>query len=146
MRKTFTLPITVLLLLTTMWSIRASHIPKTGVALEPQNYPSTAQSPPPRLRSTDKLPEFLPAEARTMVTLIQQGGPFPYHKDGSIFGNREELLPVRPYGYYREYTVKTPDSRDRGARRIVTGGDPPEIWYYSDDHYASFRSFKVSAP
>jgi ribonuclease T1 len=84
----------------------------------------------------------LPAEAQQTHRLIRAGGPFPYSKDGSVFGNRERLLPRRERGYYREYTVRTPGSRDRGARRIVCGGSPPirpEACYYTDDHYASFR-------
>lgn len=85
----------------------------------------------------------LPAEAQDTERLIRLGGPFPYpHKDGSVFGNRERILAARPRGFYREYTVKTPGSRDRGARRIVCGGRKPtnpEACYYSDDHYASFR-------
>ena len=62
-----------------------------------------------------------------------------------MFGNREQRLPQRSRGYYREYTVDTPGLSHRGARRIVTGGDPPEAWYYTDDHYDSFRSFHVPA-
>ena len=84
----------------------------------------------------------LPPEARTTEQLIRSGGPFPYAKDGSTFGNRERVLPGRPRGFYREYTVKTPGSRDRGARRIVCGGRhvvSPEACFYSDDHYTSFR-------
>lgn len=84
----------------------------------------------------------LPPEARQTHRLILAGGPFPYDKDGSVFGNRERLLPDRPRGHYREYTVRTPGSRDRGARRLVCGGRPPtlpEACYYTDDHYASFR-------
>lgn len=80
----------------------------------------------------------LPAEARRTVALIDQGGPFPYAKDGVVFGNYEKLLPQQKRGYYHEYTVTTPGSRDRGARRIVTGQDG-EI-YYTDDHYKSFRT------
>ena len=79
----------------------------------------------------------LPPEARDTIGLIDQGGPFPYEKDGATFGNRERLLPRQPSGYYREYTVITPGSDDRGARRIVAG-DGGEL-YYTDDHYASFR-------
>ncbi|MCX7960841.1 MAG: ribonuclease [Burkholderiales bacterium] len=79
----------------------------------------------------------LPPEARETVALIRQGGPFPYAKDGTVFGNREGLLPARPRGYYREYTVKTPGARDRGARRIVAGASG-EL-YYTDDHYRTFR-------
>ncbi len=84
----------------------------------------------------------LPLEAQATQRLIQAGGPFPYSKDGTVFGNRERLLPNRSRGYYREYTVRTPGSRDRGARRIVCGGaqhTTPEACYYTDDHYASFR-------
>lgn len=91
------------------------------------------------------LPAFLPAEARATIALIQRGGPFPHRQDGSTFGNREQQLPQRARGYYREYTVDTPGARTRGTRRIVTSGDPPEAWYYTDDHYASFRSFTVPA-
>lgn len=84
----------------------------------------------------------LPPEAVETIALIRQGGPFPYRKDGTVFQNRERLLPQKPRGYYREYTVKTPGARDRGARRIVTGGDPPEIYYYTSDHYRSFRQIE----
>ncbi len=84
----------------------------------------------------------LPSEAQITERLIRAGGPFPYTKDGSRFGNRERLLPAKARGYYREYTVKTPGSRDRGARRIVCGGQQPtapEACFYTSDHYASFR-------
>jgi ribonuclease T1 len=83
----------------------------------------------------------LPVEARRTEELIRQGGPFAYAKDGSVFGNRERLLPTNARGYYREYTVKTPGARDRGARRIVCGGSQPtkpDACYYTSDHYASF--------
>ncbi|MCM2251246.1 MAG: ribonuclease [Ramlibacter sp.] len=83
----------------------------------------------------------LPRQGRVTYELIRQGGPFPYGKDGTVFGNRERLLPAERRGYYREYTVTTPGSRDRGARRIVCGGPAraPHACYYSADHYASFR-------
>lgn len=84
----------------------------------------------------------LPLQARTTYRLIRKGGPFAYEKDGLVFGNRERLLPAKKRGHYREYTVKTPWSRDRGARRIVCGGVPPtqpEVCYYTSDHYNSFR-------
>lgn len=84
----------------------------------------------------------LPAEARRTVALIRQGGPFAYDRDGAVFGNREGLLPARPRGYYREYTVPSPGARDRGARRIVAGGAPPRELYYTDDHYRSFRRIR----
>ncbi|MBD8696424.1 ribonuclease domain-containing protein [Stenotrophomonas sp. CFBP 13718] len=93
----------------------------------------------------DALPSFLPREARDTIALIQRGGPYPHAQDGSTFGNREQQLPQRPRGYYREYTVRTPGASNRGARRIITGGDPPDGWYYTSDHYASFRSFSVPA-
>jgi ribonuclease T1 len=83
----------------------------------------------------------LPVEARQTEQLIRKGGPFAYAKDGSVFGNRERLLPANARGYYREYTVKTPGARNRGARRIVCGGSQPtkpDACYYTSDHYASF--------
>lgn len=79
----------------------------------------------------------LPREARATLALIKAGGPFPYSRDGAVFGNREALLPKRERGYYREYTVKTPGAKDRGARRIVAGRAGE--FYYTDDHYRSFR-------
>lgn len=82
----------------------------------------------------------LPPEAWATLELIERGGPFPYRKDGSVFQNREGLLPAAARGHYREYTVPTPGAADRGARRIVTGATPPSSWYYTDDHYRNFRS------
>ncbi|MCH5673355.1 ribonuclease domain-containing protein [Streptomyces gilvus] len=82
----------------------------------------------------------LPAEARQTLALIDRGGPFPYARDGVVFGDFEGLLPRHERGYYHEYTVPTPGSRDRGARRIVTGRGG-EI-YYTDDHYTSFRAVR----
>ncbi|MGI0486155.1 ribonuclease domain-containing protein [Pantanalinema rosaneae CENA516] len=82
----------------------------------------------------------LPPEARKTIQLIKQGGPFPYRKDGTVFGNREGKLPAAPSGYYREYTVPTPGSPDRGARRIVTGQKGE--FYYTKDHYRSFVRVK----
>jgi ribonuclease T1 len=84
----------------------------------------------------------LPPEAVKTHRLILSGGPFPYSKDGSVFGNRERQLPAQARGFYREYTVKTPGASNRGARRIVCGGKTPtapEACYYTADHYASFR-------
>lgn len=84
----------------------------------------------------------LPPEAQATDRLIRAGGPFPYSKDGTVFGNRERMLPVKPRGFYREYTVPTPSTRHRGAKRIVCGGRQPaqpEACFYTDDHYASFR-------
>ena len=86
--------------------------------------------------------EELPAEARRTHRLILAGGPFPYRKDGTVFGNRERQLPSKPRGYYKEYTVETPGAANRGARRIVCGGQravEPDACFYTADHYASFR-------
>ncbi|MGJ5750187.1 ribonuclease domain-containing protein [Streptomyces puniciscabiei] len=80
----------------------------------------------------------LPAEARQTLALIDKGGPYPYPRDGVVFGNFERRLPKHQRGYYHEYTVRTPGSRDRGPRRIITGRGG-EI-YYTDDHYNSFRA------
>ena len=83
----------------------------------------------------------LPESAQQTYRRVLNNGPFPYHKDGVVFGNRERRLPAKSRGYYREYTVETPGSADRGARRIVCGGTrpaEPEACYYTADHYASF--------
>ena len=82
----------------------------------------------------------LPREAQQTLVLIKNDGPFPYARDGIVFGNYEKRLPLRQRGYYREYTVKTPGRRDRGARRIVAG--QADEFYYTDDHYRSFRRIR----
>lgn len=90
----------------------------------------------------------LPAQAQETHRLVLAGGPFPYSKDGVVFGNRERLLPRKARGFYREYTVKTPGARNRGARRLICGGTPPtapEVCYYTDDHYASFKRVRAAA-
>ena len=97
------------------------------------------RAPAPKARpavETVRLAE-LPAEARETIAILRKGGPFPYAKDGAIFGNREGILPREKRGYYREYTVKTPGLRSRGARRIVAGRSG-EL-YYTEDHYNTFR-------
>jgi len=84
----------------------------------------------------------LPVQGREVMEQIRQGGPFRYEKDGTVFGNRERLLPGQKRGYYREYTVPTPGLSHRGARRIVCGGQQPrepDACYYTEDHYSSFR-------
>ena len=106
----------------------------TGAVVHTRTPEAPAAVPPVAVAS-------LPPEARQTHQLILSGGPFPYQKDGTVFGNRERLLPPRARGHYREYTVKTPGAADRGARRIVCGGSPPnrpEACYYTGDHYASF--------
>ena len=108
--------------------------PKPVAAKGPMERPVAGES------ATVRVAE-LPRQGRETYELIRQGGPFPYEKDGSVFGNRERLLPVAQRGYWREYTVKAPGARDRGARRIVCGGPTrlPDSCYYTADHYASFR-------
>ncbi|MEU4081748.1 guanine-specific ribonuclease N1 and T1 [Streptomyces venezuelae] len=103
----------------------------TGAATADAAAP-TGTSGLPTVRAAD-----LPPEARRTLALIEHGGPFPYAKDGSVFSNFERVLPREKRGYYREYTVRTPGERDRGARRIVTGRGG-EI-YWTDDHYETFR-------
>ncbi len=84
----------------------------------------------------------LPREAHDTLALIRKGGPFPHRQDGVIFRNREKILDLKQRDYYHEYTVKTPGSRDRGARRIVSGGTPPVEFFYTDDHYRSFKRIR----
>jgi ribonuclease T1 len=99
-------------------------------------------------RDCTALPEIgedeLPPEARETIRLIRRGGPFPYERDGTVFGNFEKRLPLKERGYYREYTVKTPGARDRGARRIVAGRGG-EL-YYTDDHYRTFKRIRTRDP
>ena len=90
----------------------------------------------------------LPKEGQETYLIIRQGGPFRYEKDGVVFGNRERLLPQATRGFYREYTVRTPGEKSRGARRIVCGGEQaslPKKCFYTQDHYASFREI-VNTP
>jgi ribonuclease T1 len=86
----------------------------------------------------------LPKEGQSTLILIKQGGPFPYEKDGVVFGNYESKLPKQKRGYYHEYTVKTPRAHNRGARRIIAGGQPMASgeYYYTDDHYDSFKKIR----
>lgn len=131
--------------------VATSQVAGSGLATRP---PSTKQSEAPAVPATTKRPvtptrpasvngfrtigiDQLPPEAREILALIERGGPFPYRQDGQVFQNRERLLPNKPRGYYHEYTVDTPGSDDRGARRIITG-ENGEL-YYTDDHYNSFK-------
>ncbi len=86
----------------------------------------------------------LPWEAQQTLSLIKQGGPYPYAKDGVVFGNYEGLLPRQKRGYYHEFTVKTPRAHNRGARRIISGGNPQTSgeYYYTKDHYRTFQRIK----
>jgi ribonuclease T1 len=104
--------------------------------------PAWGRSPPTGVPLESVSLASLPTEARETWQRVLNGGPFPYAKDGAVFGNRERLLPAHPRGFYREYTVRTPGAHSRSARRIVCGGRQPtgpEDCYYTDDHYASFR-------
>ena len=110
-----------------------------AIALGLAFLPAAAQKGPTRPAGEIPVSE-LPREARDTLVLIRKGGPFPFAKDGVVFGNREGQLPKQSRGYYHEYTVRTPGSRTRGARRIVVGR-PGEYWY-TDDHYQSFRRIR----
>lgn len=103
---------------------------------------SPAQQPLPGSAVASVSFTGLPVQGREVLEQIRQGGPFRYEKDGTVFGNRERLLPGQKRGYYREYTVPTPGLSHRGARRIVCGGPKPrapDACYYTEDHYSSFR-------
>lgn len=118
-----------------LWTKRSGdgelHEPPVPVAAESATAPASAY------------PAFLPVEAHEVLERIASGAAHPYRQDGSVFQNREGRLPPQARGYYREYTVPTPGSGDRGPRRIVTGGDPPVEYWYTSDHYGSFRRFDV---
>lgn len=131
-------------------SLRWQSLQKLGVttaaaflvALAPGIAPAKGEAPDAAAGAQVVALASLPGQAQETHRLIREGGPFPYEKDGTVFFNRERLLPAHPRGYYREYTVKTPGVRHRGARRIVCGGKvlrAPDNCYYTDDHYASFR-------
>ena len=121
----------------------ATHRAARDATLSAATPASTPQespvAPPPSEPAPTADASGLPAEARDTLARIAAGGPFQHRQDGSVFQNRERQLPSRPRGWYREYTVETPGSDDRGARRIVAGGTPPNEYWYSDDHYRSFR-------
>lgn len=97
----------------------------------------------------NSLPQQTPASAQYdaelthTLALIAKGGPYPHKQDGTVFQNREKQLPAKPRGYYREFTVRTPGLKNRGPRRVVTGGEPPEVYYYTQDHYQNFVMLKV---
>jgi ribonuclease T1 len=109
-----------------------THAPTRAASASTTAPPAVPLSGLPRIAY-----DRLPPQARETIALIQAGGPFPYRQDGAVFQNRERRLPGKPGGYYHEYTVVTPGSADRGARRIVAG-ERGEL-YYTDDHYGNFR-------
>jgi guanyl-specific ribonuclease Sa len=145
--RRWTIPILVLLAIAMfVWSQQRATTP-VPAALPPT--PSTGDgsptSPPPaNAPGASSNSDALPPEVASTLSLIQHSGPFPYRQDGVVFQNREHLLPEETNGYYHEYTVPTPGAGDRGARRIITGGDPPIVYYYTDDHYRSFRTLEVA--
>ncbi|MGH8037874.1 MAG: ribonuclease domain-containing protein [Stenotrophomonas sp.] len=152
MRKPLLLLVAIVLLVGGLFAIKeAQRAPKPQFApslTQPDAGPAVSNDAPANpgaaaQQTHDALPAFLPTEARQTIVLIQRGGPYPHRQDGGVFSNREQRLPERPRGYYREYTVDTPGAGNRGARRIVTGGNPPTGWFYTDDHYETFRSFEV---
>jgi guanyl-specific ribonuclease Sa len=118
-----------------MWQRHAGSLP-----------PAVLPPPATQGQPTDRSPaqDGLPPEAQAMLRRIARGGPFEHRQDGVVFGNYEGLLPQQPRGYYHEYTVDTPGANNRGARRIVTGGTPPVVWYYTGDHYRSFRRIEAN--
>ncbi|MGH8183181.1 MAG: ribonuclease domain-containing protein [Rhodanobacteraceae bacterium] len=112
-------------------------------AITPPPAPPPATSNAAQASAPATFPGFLPPQAIHTLALIESRGPFPHRQDGEVFGNYEHRLPEEPRGWYHEYTVETPGARDRGARRIITGGNPPVVYYYTDDHYRSFRKFAL---
>lgn len=147
MRRSLWLVAGLLLLGLWLWS-QQPRVPLPPAPTQTGTPPAAKRdAPPPRqpdiTHGDAAWPAFLPPEAIATVRRIQRGGPFAHRQDGAVFGNRERRLPQQARGYYREYTVATPGASDRGARRIVTGGAPPVEYFYSDDHYRSFRRFSL---
>lgn len=130
-RRTLTL-IGLLLLAALLWWVESGDS-DTG-------HDSTGRDSPTSTSTAQVEADGLPAEVAETLVLIDKGGPFPYDRDGVVFENREGLLPDHPRGYWHEYTVPTPGSGDRGARRLVVGG-AGEV-YYTGDHYGSFRRIR----
>ena len=148
---TWLAPLLVLALVVGLWWVAtrddttdAGDVPGARATATAPTSPGGTSSP-----SSDSTPDSgldtvaesrLPREARATLALIRAGGPYPYDEDDRTFQNRERILPQRQRGYYREYTVETPGSDDRGARRIVAGRDGDRFW--TDDHYDSFRQIQ----
>ncbi|MGN6129495.1 MAG: ribonuclease domain-containing protein [Nocardioidaceae bacterium] len=120
----------------TLWWSQAGGTAQDSPAYQAGSSVSAHVSPPGQDGQPHVAAADLPAQARQTLRTIEDGGPFPYTQDGTVFGNYEHHLPDRPRGYYTEYTVDTPGSADRGARRIVVGRDGD--FYYTEDHYNSF--------
>jgi len=133
----------VLAVIALLWNRHAPE-PSLQNSATPQGVALPHEAGAARPSTDNALPPFLPPEAADTLRRIASGGPFEHRQDGVVFQNREGRLPSKPQGYYHEYTVDTPGLDYRGARRIITGGSPPQIYYYTDDHYRTFRSFEVS--
>jgi ribonuclease T1 len=130
----------LLLALGTFWQQRNQSEPTPQTPTE-KPAPSSTTAPARAPAATDRIDELVHdaderIELRKTLDLIARGGPFPYRNDGAVFGNRERRLPQQQRGYYREYTVTTPNARNRGARRVVRGNGGET--YYTNDHYATF--------
>lgn len=137
MPRPLLVPVALLLALL-MGCAGADRAPRaTGSAVAPPASEAVIAEVPDGFRGGTVTLSDLPPEALQTLLLITDGGPYPYDQDDGVFSNREGLLPSEPRGYYREYTVRTPGSSDRGARRLVTGTSGER--YYTDDHYDSFR-------
>jgi ribonuclease T1 len=122
------------------WAVAALVVLAIGQAWLSAGLPPAGGIAAPPASALAQFPDEERRAIEATVDLIRAGGPFPYAKDDTTFGNREDLLPERAAGYYREYTVETPGSPDRGARRIVAGRDG-EL-YYTRDHYHSFMQIE----
>ena len=158
MRRPVWLMLAVAALAWWSWQQQATHTPSSNGATPPPvlSAPTVPASAPARSAraaapASVAYPNFLPVEAHAVLDRIVHGQPHPYPQDGGIFGNRERRLPAQPRGYYREYTVPTPGERDRGARRLITGGAAsanamPRQFWYTADHYRSFRAFQLNQP
>ena len=117
------------------WFKQGASMQAATAAPAPIERPVERSVEPPVAARADALPR----EVAQTRALVEAGGPFPYERDGIVFGNFEGRLPDRPRGWYHEYTVPTPGVDPRGARRLVTGGTPPSEWWYTDDHYETFE-------
>lgn len=140
MRRLSWIALAVVSCLLLAWLQRAPSLDDIGAARAPDVVLEAPRDDVPAIASDhEALPDFLPREAQDTLRRIADGGPFAHRQDGGTFQNRERRLPPRPRGWYREYTVPTPGALDRGARRIVSGGNPPTAFWYTDNHYRSFR-------
>jgi guanyl-specific ribonuclease Sa len=144
MKRIAPLFLLVVVIVALIWSRQSTRNAPTTTLSSGSNVQATAASAPSCSASQTPLPDFLPPQACDTLGLIAHQGPFLHPQDGVVFGNYEKLLPAQPRGYYHEYTVVTPGAPNRGTRRIITGGTPPTEYFYTDDHYRSFRRFQVT--